>query len=93
MKADTLKLIAYGKVLDGDDKPASEYNIKEGDFVVAMVQKAKPAPKKALEEPKKEEVKKEETEVKPESENKDEPKVEGQPSQPQPNPPVNNPPV
>ena len=62
LKADTLKLIAYGKVLDGDDKPASEYNIKEGDFVVAMVQKAKPAPKKAPEE-----VKKEETEVKPES--------------------------
>ena len=77
LKADTLKLIAYGKVLDGDDKPASDYNIKEGDFVVAMVQKAKPAPKKAAEAPKNEEVKKEETEVKPPSENKEEPKVEG----------------
>jgi hypothetical protein len=37
MKADSLKLIAYGKVLDSDDKAASEYNIKEGDFIVAMV--------------------------------------------------------
>ena len=37
MKADTLKLIAYGKVLDSDDKVATEYNIKEGDFIVAMV--------------------------------------------------------
>ena len=44
MKADTLKLIAYGKVLDSDDKVATEYNIKEGDFIVAMVQKAKKAP-------------------------------------------------
>ena len=45
MAADTLKLIAYGKVLDSDDKKASEYNLKEGDFIVAMVQKAKPKPK------------------------------------------------
>ena len=56
MKADSLKLIAYGKVLDSDDKNVSEYNIKEGDFIVAMVQKAKPAPKpKPAEEVKKEE--------------------------------------
>ena len=54
LKADTLKLIAYGKVLEHDDKLASDYSIKEGDFVVAMVQKAKPQPKK------KEEVKQEE---------------------------------
>jgi hypothetical protein len=47
-------LIAYGKVLDSDDKLASDYSLKEGDFVVAMVQKPKPAPKK------KEEVKQEE---------------------------------
>lgn len=46
MKADSLKLIAYGKVLDNDEKTAADYNIKENDFVVAMVQKAKPAPKK-----------------------------------------------
>ena len=37
LKADTLKLIAYGKVLDSDDKLASDYSLKEGDFVVAMV--------------------------------------------------------
>lgn len=58
MKADTLKLIAYGKVLDSDEKAASEYNIKEGDFIVAMVQKAKAAKKPAAP---KEEVKQEET--------------------------------
>ena len=57
MKSDTLKLIAYGKVLDSDDKAASEYNIKEGDFIVAMTQKAKAAKKPAP----KEEVKQEET--------------------------------
>ena len=62
LSADSLKLIAYGKVLDQDDKTAGDYNIKENDFIVAMVQKAKPPPKpKAAEEPKKdEEVKKEE---------------------------------
>ena len=37
MVADTLKLIAYGKVLESDDKFASDYNIKENDFIVAMV--------------------------------------------------------
>lgn len=58
MKADTLKLIAYGKVLDSDDKIATEYSIKEGDFIVAMVQKPKAA--KKVPAPKKEEVKKEE---------------------------------
>lgn len=42
LKADTLKIIAYGKVLDDNDKKATEYNLKEGDFIVAMVQKAKP---------------------------------------------------
>ena len=52
-----MKLIAYGKVLDQDDKTAAEYNIKEADFIVAMVQKAKPAPKPKKEEPKAEEPK------------------------------------
>lgn len=42
LKAETLKLIAYGKVLDGDDKKATDYNLKEGDFIVAMQQKAQP---------------------------------------------------
>lgn len=36
LPADTLKLIAYGKVLDKDENEASQYNLKEGDFVVAM---------------------------------------------------------
>lgn len=45
MAADTLKLIAYGKVLDKDENTAASYNLKEGDFVVAMTQKAKPKPK------------------------------------------------
>jgi len=55
LKADTLKLIAYGKVLDSDDKAVSEYSIKEGDFIVAMVQKAKAVKKPAPVEEKKEE--------------------------------------
>ncbi len=61
IKADTLKLIAYGKVLEADEKLVSEYSIKENDFIVAMTQKAKPAPKPKPEEPKKQDdVKKEE---------------------------------
>jgi len=56
LAADTLKLIAYGKVLDKDDQTAADYSIKENDFIVAMVQKAKPAAKPKKEE----EVKKEE---------------------------------
>ena len=55
LKADTLKLIAYGKVLEQDDKSAADYNIKENDFIVAMVQKAKPPPKSKKEDEKKEE--------------------------------------
>lgn len=55
LKADTLKLIAYGKVLDKDENLVSAHSIKEGDFIVAMVQKAKPAPKAKPEEVKKEE--------------------------------------
>lgn len=53
-------MIAYGKVLDSDEKTAGDFNIKENDFIVAMVQKARPPPKAKAEEPKKEEVKKEE---------------------------------
>ena len=46
MDAAALKLIAYGKVLDSDEKTAKEYSLKEGDFIVAMVQKVvkKPNP-------------------------------------------------
>lgn len=54
LKADLLKLIHYGKVLDNDEKKASDFQIKENDFIVAMVQKPKPVPK-AKEEVKKEE--------------------------------------
>lgn len=55
MDAAALKLIAYGKVLDSDEKTAQEYSLKEGDFIVAMVQKVKKAPVPA--EPKPEEAK------------------------------------
>lgn len=44
MKADTLKLIAYGKVLEIGEKSLKEYALKEGDFIVAMTQKIKPKP-------------------------------------------------
>jgi hypothetical protein len=36
MDADTLKLIAYGKVMDPDDKTLADFKIKEGDFLVVM---------------------------------------------------------
>ena len=51
LKAETLKLIAYGKVLDGDDKKATDYNLKEGDFIVAMQQKAQPKKAAPVAEP------------------------------------------
>ena len=61
MPAAQLKLIHLGKILDSDEKAVSEYGIKDGEFIVAMVQKAKPAAKpKPVEEAKPEE-KKEET--------------------------------
>lgn len=41
-----MKLIAYGKVMEDDNKSLKDYSIKEGDFLVVMVSKAKPAPKK-----------------------------------------------
>lgn len=75
LKADTLKLIAYGKVLDSDTKAASEFSLKENDFIVAMVQKAKPAPKAKPAEPAKEE-KKDEEPAKKDAEMKEEPKKE-----------------
>lgn len=40
------KLIYAGKILD-DNKALAEYKIEEGKFIVAMVTKAKPAPKVA----------------------------------------------
>jgi len=79
LKADALKLVAYGKVLDNDEKKISEYGIKESDFIVAMVQKAKP--QKQAAKPKPAEEKKEENPAA-----KEEPPV-------QPKPPAFNPPV
>ena len=39
MPADSMKLIAYGKVLEDDNKTLKDYGIKEGDFLVVMVSK------------------------------------------------------
>ena len=39
MAADQQKLIAYGKVLEEENKTLKEYSIKEGDFLVVMVSK------------------------------------------------------
>ena len=41
-------------MLDSDDKTANEVGLAEGDFIVAMVQKAKPAAKPKPEEKKEE---------------------------------------
>jgi hypothetical protein len=34
-----MKLIAYGKVMEDNDKSIKEYSIKEGDFLVVMIAK------------------------------------------------------
>lgn len=39
MPADQQKLIAYGKVLEDENKTLKDYSIKEGDFLVVMVSK------------------------------------------------------
>ncbi len=39
MSAETMKLIAYGKILDDGQKKLTEYALKEGDFIVVMIQK------------------------------------------------------
>ena len=39
MPADSQKLIAYGKVLDKEEKTLADWKIKDGDFLVVMVQK------------------------------------------------------
>ena len=41
MAADSMKLIAYGKVLEDDNKSLKDYSIKEGDFLVVMVAKVR----------------------------------------------------
>ena len=40
-------MIAYGKVLEDDAKTLKDYSIKECDFLVLMVSKAKPVAKPA----------------------------------------------
>ncbi len=44
MQADMMKLIAYGKVMDDDNKSLKDYSIKEGDFLVVMISKVYIAP-------------------------------------------------
>jgi len=39
MQADLMKLIAYGKVLEDDNKSLKDCAIKEGDFLVVMIAK------------------------------------------------------
>jgi hypothetical protein len=41
MAADSMKLIAYGKVLEEDTKQLKDYSIKEGDFLVVMISKVR----------------------------------------------------
>lgn len=57
MPADSQQLVAYGKVLQEAEKTLGEYNIKDGDFLVVMVKKAKPVATKKAEAPKVEEPK------------------------------------
>lgn len=44
LSAEHMKLIAYGKVMDKGT--LSSFNIKEDDFIVVMIPKNKPPPKK-----------------------------------------------
>ena len=39
MSAESQKLIAYGKVMDDNDKTVADYKITEGGFIVVMVTK------------------------------------------------------
>jgi hypothetical protein len=39
LQADMMKLIAYGKVMEDNEKSLKDYSIKEGDFLVVMVAK------------------------------------------------------
>jgi len=39
LQADLMKLIAYGKVMEDDNKNLKDYSIKEGDFLVVMISK------------------------------------------------------
>jgi len=48
MPADSQNLVAYGKVLAEASKSVTDYNIKDGDFIVVMVKKAKPVKKEPV---------------------------------------------
>lgn len=39
MSAESQKLIAYGKVMEDNDKTVADYKITEGGFIVVMVTK------------------------------------------------------
>jgi hypothetical protein len=39
MDASLMKLIAYGKVMEDNEKTLKEYSIKDGDFLVVMIAK------------------------------------------------------
>ena len=41
MAAESQKLIAYGKVMDDQEKTLKDYKIQEGGFIVVMVQKVR----------------------------------------------------
>jgi UV excision repair protein RAD23 len=54
LEAALMKLIAYGKVMEDDAKTLKDYSIKEGDFLVVMISKAKPPAKNKPEDQKQE---------------------------------------
>ena len=41
MEGDTLRLIAYGKIMEPDDKTLADFEIKDGDYLVVI--NSKPA--------------------------------------------------
>ena len=42
---ETQKLLAFGKIMEGDDKPVSDFKLTENCNIVLMTIKAKPIPK------------------------------------------------
>jgi len=51
MPAAQQNLVAYGKVLAEGEKPIGFYGLKDGDFVVIMIKKAKAPPKEKAVQP------------------------------------------
>jgi len=56
MPVETQKLIAYGKVMEDQEKTLKDYKIADGGFIVVMNQKKVPPKPAAKPEEKKEEV-------------------------------------